>query len=214
LPNSSRGQITQQGYNLPWVARASNPSVSRPPLSLCVRRQLKFPARQAAPLKYVCAKPNRAWSPSSPLVTPEITSSYPRRRLGDLADFVSGREFSSEGLTADCMVGEFLLAGVFGPDRGSTEFPPGATSPSSYCASRPARPEEPTSRSQARSPRLSARNLRNDEKLLFSGTSLKLIVRKAGGNPSRHSLFKAMFRAAFRSASSENPHDIHLNLCV
>src|SRR5262249_38801300 len=114
----------------------------------------------------------------------------------------------------DCMVGKFLLAGVFGPDRGSTAFPPGATSPSSYCASRPARPEEPTLRSQARSPRLSARNLRKDEKLLFSGTSLKLTVRKAGDNPSRHNLFKAMFRAAFRSASSENPHDTHLNACV
>src|SRR5262249_46158903 len=152
-----------------------------------------------------------------------ITSGHPRNNLwlprcghhGATSQIlVSGCEFSSEGLTADCMVGEFSLAGVFGPDRGSTSFPPGATSPSSYCASRPARPEEPTSRSQARSPRLSARNLRNDEKLLFSGTSLKLIVRKAGGNPSRHSLFKAMFRAAFRSASSENPHDIHLNLCV
>src|SRR6516165_471579 len=134
--------------------------------------------------------------------------------VGNLTDLATGREFSSEGLTADCMVGEFLLAGVFGPDRGSTAFPPGATSPSSYCASRPARPDEPTLRSQARSPRLSARNLRKDEKLLFSGTSLKLTVRKAGDNPSRHNRFKAMFRAAFRSASSENPHDTHLNSCV
>jgi hypothetical protein len=49
---------------------------------------------------------------------------------------------------------------------------------------------------------------------LFSGTLLKLAVRKAGGNPSRHNLFKAMFCAAFRSASSENPHDTHLNSCV
>ena len=75
-------------------------------------------------------------------------------------------------------------------------------------------PDVPTLRSQARSPRLSARNLRKDEKLLFSGTSLKLTVRKAGDNPSRHYLFRAMFRAAFRSASSENPHDTHLNSCV
>src|SRR6516164_8001544 len=75
-------------------------------------------------------------------------------------------------------------------------------------------PRSPTLRLQARSPRLSARNLRKDEKLLFSGTSLKLTVRKAGDNPSRHNRFKAMFRAAFRSASSENPHDTHLNSCV
>jgi hypothetical protein len=106
---------------------------------------------------------------------------------------------------------KFSLAGVFGPDRGSTAFPPGATSPSSYCASGPARPEEPTLRSQARSPRLSARNLRKDEKLLLSGTSLKLTVRKAGDNPSRHNLFKAMFRAAFRSASSR-PSDYRKEL--
>src|SRR5262249_37720520 len=131
-----------------------------------------------------------------------------------LTDLASGREFSSEGLTADCMVGKFSLAWVFDPDRGSTALPPGATSPSSYCASRPARPDEPTLRSQARSPRLSARNLRKDEKFLFSATYLIFPVRRGGATPSRHNLFNAIFRAAFRSASSENPNDTHLNSCV